>query len=396
MHLVSSTYRSPVWVALLTLAVVTAGLSGTIIGQAAAAGGTGYGWGENWAGQVGDGTTVDKDVPTAVSGGHTFKSITTGNKTTCGLTPAGAAYCWGANGSGQVGDGTTVDKDVPTLVSGGHTFASIVTRSETTCGLTPAGVAYCWGENWAGQVGDGTTVNKDVPTAVSGGHTFASITTRTSTTVGVTATAPGAPTLDALTPGNGQASASFTAPASDGGSAITDYAYRLNGGAWNSFAATGSPQTIPGLTNGMTYSVEIRAINAIGPSPASNTMNVTPTAGTTELAVKARAKAKKLKPGKRTKVVRKASTNGQIKKVKTNCYMFGNKLTGKDKRAVCKFKKKKAASNAKVWVKPKCSVGVKIRVKIVAKKPGASRAKWQRTWKVKNAPRTYCPISGNG
>ena len=121
----------------------------------------------------------------------------------------------------------------------------------------------------------------------------------------------------------------------------------------------------------------------------------TPTTDTT-LTVKARAKAKKLKPGKRTKVVRSATTNAQIKKVKTQCYVFGNKLTGKDKRAVCKFKKKKTASNAKVWVKPKCSVGVKVRVKIVANETGMDKATWQRTWKVKNKPRTYCPISGNG
>ena len=121
----------------------------------------------------------------------------------------------------------------------------------------------------------------------------------------------------------------------------------------------------------------------------------TPTTDTT-LTVKARAKAKKLKPGKRTKVVRSATTNAQIKKVKTQCYVFGNKLTGKDKRAVCKFKKKKTTSNAKVWVKPQCSVGVKVRVKIVANETEMDKATWQRTWKVKNKPRTYCPISGNG
>ena len=116
----------------------------------------------------------------------------------------------------------------------------------------------------------------------------------------------------------------------------------------------------------------------------------------TSLVTKARAKNKKLKPGKLIKVVRKTTTDGQIKKAKTNCYVFGNKLTGKDKRAVCKIKTKKTSSNAKVWVKPKCSVGVKVRVKIVAQADGATKTKWQRTWKVKNKPRTYCPISGNG
>jgi len=29
----------------------------------------------------------------------------------------GAAYCWGYNGLGQVGDGTTIDRHVPTAVA---------------------------------------------------------------------------------------------------------------------------------------------------------------------------------------------------------------------------------------------------------------------------------------
>jgi hypothetical protein len=40
----------------------------------------------------------------------------------CGLTVQGRACCWGANGAGQLGDGTTVDRRVPTPVAGGLIF----------------------------------------------------------------------------------------------------------------------------------------------------------------------------------------------------------------------------------------------------------------------------------
>jgi hypothetical protein len=132
------------------------------------------------------------------------------------------------------------------------------------------------------------------------------------------------------------------------------------------------------------------------PTPTPTPTPVTPPADATEVAVTARAKAKQLKPRKRTKIVRSVSTNAQITKVMTNCYLYGTRLRGEDKRAVCNFKKRKTNSNAKIWVKPRCSVGLKVRVKIVVNASGMDKATWQRTWKVKNSPRTYCRITGNG
>ena len=160
---------------------------------------------------------------------------------------------------------------------------------------------------------------------------------------------------------------------------------------------TATAPALPGIS-ALSTSVDVTVTTPYGSTtlPDAYTYETTPPDPDTTLTVKARAKAKQLKPGKRTKVVRSAETNAQIKKVKTHCYLFGDKLTGKDKRAVCKFKKKKTTSNAKVWVKPQCSVGVKVRVKIVANETEMDKATWQRTWKVKNKPRTYCPISGNG
>jgi len=70
----------------------------------------------------------------------------------------------------------------------------------------------------------------------------------------------------------------ITALPSDGGSSITDLEYRLDAGSWTSLASTTTGNyDIAGLTDGTTYAVAIRAVNAVGNGTASATKNVTPT-----------------------------------------------------------------------------------------------------------------------
>lgn len=136
-----------------------------------------YCWGYNFNGAVGDGTNTSRRAATLVSGGITWDttSLAVGGSHTCALNSAGAAYCWGSNAYGQLGDGTTTARNVPTLVSGGLTFTRLSAGRDFTCGITAANVAHCWGRNNAGQLGDGTRVNRSAPTAVGGGLTFRSL-----------------------------------------------------------------------------------------------------------------------------------------------------------------------------------------------------------------------------
>jgi titin len=97
-----------------------------------------------------------------------------------------------------------------------------------------------------------------------------------STAVSTPRTTPGAPTVNSLTPGNTTITVAFTAPASNGGSAITSYEYIVGAGSWTAVGSTSSPFTITGLTNGVTYSVQLRAVNAAGSGTASSAGSATP------------------------------------------------------------------------------------------------------------------------
>jgi alpha-tubulin suppressor-like RCC1 family protein len=131
--------------------------------------GTVYCWGDNSYGQLGTGTTVQSNVPTAVAAGVTFVSMSIGARHTCAVTTTGTIYCWGFNYYGQLGIGNAIDSRIPTPVSmpGDVLFASIDAGGNYTCALTTVGTIYCWGRNEYGQLGNGTTSMSTTPSALS-------------------------------------------------------------------------------------------------------------------------------------------------------------------------------------------------------------------------------------
>ncbi|MBY6240265.1 chromosome condensation regulator RCC1 [Methylosinus sp. Sm6] len=127
-------------------------------------------WGSNANGRLGDGTTMDRLVPVAVSGlPSTVVAITAGPfGHSCALTANGAVRCWGSNANGEIGDGTTTDRPTPVLVSGlSKGVAAIAAGGFHSCATAISGAARCWGWNGGGQLGDGTTTDRSVPATVS-------------------------------------------------------------------------------------------------------------------------------------------------------------------------------------------------------------------------------------
>jgi PKD repeat protein len=106
----------------------------------------------------------------------------------------------------------------------------------------------------------------------------------------IAGTPPGAPTGLTATPGNGQASLSWTAPANNGGVSITSYrVYRGTSSGTETLLTSGGCSGLgavlscndTGLTNGQKYYYKVSAVNSLGEGPQSTETSVTPVAGCT-------------------------------------------------------------------------------------------------------------------
>lgn len=95
---------------------------------------------------------------------------------------------------------------------------------------------------------------------------------RPSNAVTPVATVPDAPTMLRATPDNQRAVVTFIPPVNNGGEPITSYAAVATPGG-QSAAGPGSPLTVSGLTNGVSYTFSVHATNAVGASAESATSN---------------------------------------------------------------------------------------------------------------------------
>ena len=112
-------------------------------------------WGENSEGQLGHGTTTSTgfgDLPLDVVGlSSGVASITAGGEHACALTTAGSVMCWGNNWAGQLGNGTSgrgTSASTPVDVAGLTDVQSIAAGNAHTCALTSEGTVKCWGAGY--------------------------------------------------------------------------------------------------------------------------------------------------------------------------------------------------------------------------------------------------------
>ncbi|WKU07124.1 RCC1 domain-containing protein [Micromonospora sp. HUAS LYJ1] len=156
-------------------AVVAAGGQGALDGGdftlAVAAPETALGWGADTSGQLGNGSTTDTPTPVQVTlpAGVALTSVEAGYSHTVAATRTGAVYAWGSNTAGQLGTGDTTDHTTPTLVlmPAGTTATAVAGGQFHSLALTDDGRVFAWGRNTSGQLGDGTTTNRLTPVQVS-------------------------------------------------------------------------------------------------------------------------------------------------------------------------------------------------------------------------------------
>jgi alpha-tubulin suppressor-like RCC1 family protein len=162
---------TPVRVHLPAGTKVTAVRPGAFFTLALTASGQVLAWGSNAAGQLGNGSAKSRRLPVPVKlpKGVTIKAISAGEDNGLALTTTGRVLSWGANASGQLGTGTKKGRLTPGFVSlpKGTAVASIAAGPLSGYAVTKGGGMLAWGLNNHGQLGDGTTRQRLTPVKVS-------------------------------------------------------------------------------------------------------------------------------------------------------------------------------------------------------------------------------------
>lgn len=113
-------------------------------------------WGENEYGQLGDGTLIARVAPTPVVGLIDAVQLSASPRNSiCARRANGRVVCWGDNSNGNLGDGTTVARSVPTSVVGLTDAVDLSVGARGACATRNGGQVVCWGANSLGELGDG-------------------------------------------------------------------------------------------------------------------------------------------------------------------------------------------------------------------------------------------------
>ena len=139
--------------------------------------GNAYAWGSNYYGQLGDGTTTQRNTPVpvlkpaGVSADFTYVQVSAGNGHSLAVGSDGYVYAWGGNDYGELGNGTAngygEKNPVPTRVRGPSTQSNAskgLKAVEVSAGyllslaIDAKGTTWAWGLNDFGQLGNGSSI----------------------------------------------------------------------------------------------------------------------------------------------------------------------------------------------------------------------------------------------
>ena len=229
-----------------------------------------------------------------VGAGRTARAISAGFTHTCAVLDNATVKCWGNGGYGKLGyENQNNVGDIPSQMGNnlaavslgtGRTALAISAGGAHTCAVLDNGSAKCWGDGSSGQLGSDGIAALGATTGEMG-DSLAVVALGSAANI---ATEPTAPQSVVAVAGDTQATVSWSAPADNGGSVVTDYLveYSVQGsGVWSLFedgVSTSLGATVTGLVNDTSHSFRVSARNIVNTSAAALALSaITPVTTTT-------------------------------------------------------------------------------------------------------------------
>jgi alpha-tubulin suppressor-like RCC1 family protein len=261
-------------------------------------------WGFGSNGRLGSGTTNNLGdgagemgnslLAVNIGDGRTARAISAGIAHTCVVLDDASVKCWGEGTSGRLGYGNQnslgdganeMGANLAAVALGtGRTALAISAGGTHTCAVLDNATLKCWGDGSSGQIGSSGIASSGA-SANEMGDALAVVALGSSANI---ATEPTAPQSVVAVAGNTQATLSWAAPASSGGSAITDYVVEYSvqsSGVWSVLSdgvSTSLSATVTGLVNDTSYSFRVSALNVVNTGAvALSSTSVTPVTTTT-------------------------------------------------------------------------------------------------------------------
>jgi alpha-tubulin suppressor-like RCC1 family protein len=150
--------------------------------------GTLWAWGYNYYGQLGRGSNgngTDLLSPTQIGADTNWKTVSGGGNFTLAVKTDGTMWSTGKNSDGQLGINTTTDSKVFVQIGTGTTWDKVFCGGAHSMALTTGGILYLWGDNASGQLGFQHYTDRKIPTVFASNISIKTVAGNGSSTIAI-------------------------------------------------------------------------------------------------------------------------------------------------------------------------------------------------------------------